>query len=201
MGSIADYACLSFFPNKLITAGGGGMVLTRREEDRLKIRYWANQAKDDALYTAHNEIGFNYRLTNIQAAIGVAQAKTLPARVQRKREIRDNYARAFQAFSGIRMQPERVEAKSACWLSAVEINVDEFGIDAGSVVQSLRSKGIEAHPAYQPLHHSKAHSGSTSWDCDSAEQVVSQSICLPSSLTITEHDQEFVIETVLAARK
>ncbi len=199
-GSMADFACLSFFPNKLITAAGGGMVLTRLEKDQKKIRYWANQAKDDALLTAHDEIGFNYRLTNIQAAIGVAQAETLLARVKRKQEIRRIYAEAFEGVLGIRMQPERHDAVSANWLSCVEIKAEEFGKDALSVVRSLRERGIEAHPGYQPLHLSKAHQGSQFWDCNSAEQMVKESICLPCSLVLTKEDQQFVIDQVLASR-
>ena len=196
-GSLGDIACMSFFPNKLITAAGGGMVLTQDADVAKKVRYWINQAKDDALTTSHHEIGYNYRLSNLQAAVGTAQVDQVPSRIERKTEIYRFYESTFAKVAGIDMQPQNPDVESAFWMSCIEIDEKVFGESAAVVVQRLRDAGIEAHPAYEPLHLSPAHAGAPSFDCASSEELVRRSICLPCSYVMTDEEQTFVVNTVL----
>lgn len=196
-GSLGDIACMSFFPNKLITAAGGGMVLTQDAEAARKVRYWINQAKDDALTTSHHEIGFNYRLSNLQAAVGTAQVDQVPERIARKTEIYRAYEMAFDNTPGIVMQPQNPDVESAFWMTCIEVDAEVFAESAASIVLRLREAGVEAHPAYEPLHLSPAHSGAPSFDCESSEELVKRSICLPCSYVMTEAEQNFVVDTVL----
>ncbi len=131
-------ACLSFNGNKIITTGGGGMMVTDNPEFAARARYLTTQAKDDPLEYIHNEMGFNYRLTNLQAALGVAQMEVLDEYVARKRRIAERYQKAFADRPGIRMLTEADWAFSTYWLSTVLIDEHEAGAEQPRVAAASR---------------------------------------------------------------
>src|SRR5262249_14405074 len=115
VGHLGDLACLSFNGNKLVTAGGGGMLVTDDAKWARRAKYLTTQAKDDDLEFVHNEVGYNYRLTNLQAAVGLAQIERLSEFVARKRCIAEAYAQAFESVPGITPMREAPWASSAFW--------------------------------------------------------------------------------------
>ena len=142
IGNTADIACVSFNGNKTITCGGGGMILTNRREDADRARYLTTQAKDDAVEYIHNEIGFNYRMTNVLAAIGLAQLEQLDGFVNRRREIAAFY-RTQLSLPGMTWHTDAPGARSTSWLSTVLIDPLQTGITAVQLRDQLQQARIQ----------------------------------------------------------
>ena len=182
---------LSFNGNKLITTGGGGMVLTDDKELADRIRYLTTQAKDDPEEYVHGEVGYNYRLTNIQAALGLAQMERLGEYVARKKAIASRYKAAFLHLPGIEPMAEAQGVESASWLYTVKT-----AENSRPLMKALAGEGIQTRPLWQPLHLSPAQSGSPQNDCPVAEELYRRCLSLPSSVGLSEKDQDRVIEAV-----
>jgi len=197
VGSLGDIACLSFNGNKIITTGGGGMIVTDNEVWARRARYLTTQAKDDPMEYIHNEIGYNYRLTNIQAAMGVAQLEQLNDYITAKRRIAFTYSQAFSELPGIVPMQEAEWAFSTFWMYTVLVNPEECSIDSRVLLQKLDKKGIQTRPLWQPIHLSPAYAGCQSYHCDVAEQLNRNALSLPSSVGLTASDQQRVIEAML----
>lgn len=189
VGTLGDIACFSFNGNKIITTGGGGMIVTDNEAWAEKARYLTTQAKDDPLEYVHNEVGYNYRLTNIQAAMGVAQLEQLDDYIAAKRRIAEGYGDAFGNMAGITPMQEADWAFSIFWMYTALINEENFGLDSRALLKSLQKERIQTRPLWQPLHISPAHVGSLSYQCDVAERLNRQALSLPCSVGLTENQQ------------
>jgi perosamine synthetase len=200
VGNLSDIACFSFNGNKIITTGGGGMIVTNDDRLAEKARYLTTQAKDDPVEYVHNEIGYNYRLTNIQAALGCAQMENLDQFVGRKRAIAAKYKQAFRSVDGLTLPEEASWAYSTFWLYTVRVSADNFGVDSRQLMHTLRGCGIQARPLWQPLHLSKAHQGAQQYRIEAAETINREALSLPSSVGLTNDEQDRVIEVVLTAR-
>jgi len=200
VGSLGDIACFSFNGNKVITTGGGGMIVTNNGEWADKARYLTTQAKDDAVEYVHNEIGYNYRLTNIQAALGCAQMEQLDRFVARKREIAARYEKAFRAISGLKFMEEADWAYSSFWLSTVRVAPSSYGLSSRQLMQTLMTSGIQARPLWQPLHLSRAHASAQSYRIEMAETINREALSLPSSVGLTLEEQDRVIDVVVNKR-
>lgn len=197
LGGITAPTCFSFNGNKLLTTGGGGMVTTDDPEQAARIRYLSTQAKDDELRYRHSEVGFNYRLTNVQAAIGRAQLERIDEFVATKRAIAERYTIAFESYEGIEIQREALWAESARWLSTVLLDERLTGGDPTSLSIELDSLGIQTRPLWEPLHRSAAHRGSYHAPCLTAEDIHRRALSLPSSTDLSDLDQIRVIETLV----
>jgi len=201
VGHIGDIACFSFNGNKLITTGGGGMIATDNEEWARTANHLTTQAKDDALEYVHSEIGYNYRLTNIQAAVGVAQMERLDSYIEAKRRIAAIYSKAFRPVAGITPLQEAAWARSACWMYTVLIDAGEFGMSSRRLLRELDESGIQTRPLWQPLHLSKAHAGSTATDCSVAEQLNRCALSLPCSVGLAPASQQRVIDRIVGIQR
>lgn len=199
VGALGDAGCFSFNGNKLITTGGGGMIVTAREAWAQRARFLTTQAKDDAVEYIHSEVGFNYRLTNVQAAIGVAQMEQLDAYIARKREIARTYVEAFADADGIEPMREAAWAESVWWLFTVRIDEARFGMDSRALLRALQAENIQTRPLWQPLHLSAAHSGAWAEPCPVAERLNLECLSLPCSVGLTDAQQARVIDAVLRA--
>ncbi len=199
VGNLAQGAICSFFGNKTITAAGGGMFLTNNGDWAARARYLSNQAKDNRLETSHNEIGYNYRLTNLQAAIGCAQANRLGKYVERKREIAFQYAEELAETDGIEVILESTNAASAFWETTVKVNEKKFGINARQLVRELEIAGVESLPVYEPMHRSRAHFGAEVVGGDVADRMHEIGLSLPSSVGLTSSQQSSVITAIRSA--
>jgi perosamine synthetase len=196
LGSQSAIACFSFNGNKLITTGGGGMIVTSNDAWAEHARYLTTQAKDDPFEYVHNEVGFNYRLTNIQAALGCAQMEQIESFVDRKREIAATYNRELQNVRGVGFMQEAPWAFSAAWLYTIRIDEQEYGIDSRALLKQLNQNGVQSRPLWQPMHHSPAHKDSPSFKVEIADAVHRDAVSLPSSVGLTELDQERVISAI-----
>lgn len=198
VGSLADVACLSFNGNKLITTGGGGLLVTDREDWADRARYLSTQAKDDPIEYIHGDLGYNYRLTNVQAAIGCAQLEQIDSMLTRKRSIYERYAERLASLPGIQIIPEAPWATHACWLSTVLVDESGFGMDSRALLQQLGSAGIQTRPLWQPLHQSSPHASSPHHGGAVADRFWREGLSLPSSVGLTGETQDRVIEALSA---
>lgn len=200
VGSLARIGCFSFHGNKLITAGGGGMIVTNDEALARRARYLINQAKDDPVETLHKSVGYNYRMTNLHGAIGSAQFDRIETHIAAKRRIAARYRAAFAGIPGIAMVAETPDSFYTYWLSTVFVDEARFGVNARQLMARLRQQGIEALPLYQPLHLSEAHAGAWAVGGEVAERAAEMALSLPSSVGLTDDDQARVIDAVLGRR-
>jgi perosamine synthetase len=195
-GAIGDIACFSFNGNKIITTGGGGMLVTDRQDWAEKARYLTTQAKDDRLEFIHNEIGYNYRLTNVQAAMGVAQLEHLEEFIVTKRHIARIYDDAFRDVAGLTLLPEAPWAYSIKWMYTMLVDEDVYGMDSRALLSRLQENRVESRPLWQPAHLSPAHSEAYAMPCPVAERLKRQAISLPCSVGLTANQQQRVIDLV-----
>jgi perosamine synthetase len=198
VGHLGDIACFSFNGNKLITTGGGGMMVTDNEEWAAKAKHLTTQAKDDPLEYVHSEIGYNYRLTNIQAAMGVAQMEQLDDYIEAKRLIAAHYADGLSAIRGVGLMSEARWARSTFWLYTILLDEDELSMGSRDLMYALGERKIQTRPLWQPIHLSQAHSGSYATDCSVAEGLNRQALSLPCSVGLTSDAQQRVIEEIKA---
>ena len=196
LGSQSAIACFSFNGNKIITTGGGGMIVTGNDAWAERARYLTVQAKDDPFEYVHNEVGYNYRLTNIQAALGCAQMEQIESFVNRKREIAATYNRELQNVRGVSFMKEAPWAFSTSWLYTIRIDEREYGIDSRTLLKQLNQNGVQSRPLWQPLHHSPAHKNSQSFNIEIADAVHRDAVSLPCSAGLTGLDQERVISAI-----
>jgi len=196
VGQLGNIGCFSFNGNKIITTGGGGMIVTDNEAWARKARYLTTQAKDDPVEYVHNEIGYNYRLTNIQAAMGCAQLEQLSKFISTKRRLATAYSTALGRVSGITPMEEAPWAFSIYWMYTVLVDELLYGINSRTLQKQLREANIQTRPLWQPLHLSMAHKDSQSHFCETAERLHQKAISLPCSVGLSPEALEYIV-TVL----
>jgi perosamine synthetase len=196
VGNLGHIACLSFNGNKLITTGGGGMLVTNDVRWALRARHLSTQAKQDVVEYVHDEIGFNFRLTNIQAALGVAQMERIEAHIAAKRAIAAQYAAALRQVAGLSSMAEAAHAFSVYWLYTVLVDEAVFGMDSRRLMHGLEAEGIQTRPLWQPLHRSPAHADQATSACPVSEMLNRRALSLPSSVGLEPTDQQRVIRAI-----
>ena len=194
LGSIGHVGVFSFNGNKIITTGGGGMLVTNNAEWAARARYLTTQAKDDPTEYVHNSVGYNYRLTNLLAAMGCAQMEQLDKFVEAKRQIARRYQESFASLAGIRLPEEADWAFSTFWMYTLLIDENRSGIGSRELLRKLAARKIQARPLWQPIHRSPAHNPSGSPPCPNSDALHSQAISLPCSVGLTHSAQDRVIE-------
>lgn len=196
VGAGTALSCFSFNGNKILTTGGGGMLVTDDEDLANRARYLSTQAKDDELGYVHGEVGYNYRLTNVQAAIGCAQLEQLDRFVERKRQVAHRYRDALGDIKGVVHMPEARWADSTFWLYTIRLDPEVTGVTPDTVIGMLASELIQARPLWQPMHLSPVYQGSFHMPCPNAEAVHATAISIPCSTNITDEEQNRVIRTI-----
>ena len=200
-GALGDIGCFSYNGNKLITTGGGGMIVTANPEWAKRAKYLTTQAKDDPLEYVHHEIGFNYRLTNVLAAIGVAQMEQLNEYIAIKKNIAHTYFAGLADVSGITAMPQAEWADSSFWLFTIKIDPLQFGMDSRALLKVLDEQQIQSRPLWQPLHLSKAHAGAPVMGGAVAEALNRDCLSLPCSVGLTSEQQQRVIAAIRGAQR
>ncbi|MFC1735596.1 LegC family aminotransferase [Candidatus Hydrogenedentota bacterium] len=195
-GGMGDAGCFSFNGNKLITTGGGGMITTNNSDWARRAKYLTTQAKDDPIEYIHGEIGYNYRPTNIQAAMGCAQMEKLDEYIAAKRRIAQTYATAFEGVPGISPMKESNDAFSVYWMYTVLVDREKYGMDSRELLRLFGESNIQTRPLWQPLHMSPAHLSCQSYHCDAAERLHRDALSLPCSVGLTEEQQDGVISVI-----
>lgn len=205
VGTIGDYGCLSFNGNKMITAGGtGGMLICRSEDEAIRAAFIASQAKEPVPWYEHKEVGYNYRMANMNAAFGCGQMEYIEERITNKRKIWNRYNKAFKENGcGISMTPGiRLEASSGvAWLSCAHID-PETKIKPGYMIEELKKLNIEARRIWKPLHRQpifqncRRFSASYNGFIYVSDYHFLTGICLPSDTRMTNEEQDYVIEAI-----
>lgn len=201
IGSKSDVACFSFNGNKIITTGGGGMLVTNNASWAERARYLTTQAKDDPVEYIHNAVGYNYRLTNIQAALGVAQMEQLDAFVAAKRRIAERYRSALAGIPGIRVPQEAPWAQSTYWLYTIGVDPKTFGMTSRELLKMLTSDLIASRPLWHPLHSLPPFVGCTAHRVAVADEWYASGLSIPCSVGLSEEDQHRVCEAIRHAAR
>jgi pyridoxal phosphate-dependent aminotransferase EpsN len=195
-GSFGAMSVFSFNGNKIITTSGGGMLLSSRKEWIDKARFLATQARDPAPHYQHSEIGFNYRLSNLLAAVGRGQLRVLDQRVARRREINALYRKLLGDLPGLEFMPEASYGTANCWLTCLTIDPAKFGSDREAIRVKLEKENIEARPVWKPMHLQPVFSGSRVRGGSVSEALFDRGLCLPSGSSMTDADVGRVVEVV-----
>ena len=183
----ADLSILSFNGNKTITTGGGGMLFGRDANIIERCRHLSSTARVNADYE-HDAVAFNYRMTNVQAAVGLAQMERADEFIERKREVRDFYNRSLCGDERIKTFPVLQDHKDPCWLSGVTLD----GINVDQVIAKLSADGVQARRFYRPVHMQEPYANAPNFLDSSAEAVWPGVITLPCSAGIKDEELEFV---------
>ena len=192
-GSIGLVGCLSFNGNKIITSGGGGMVITNDESIANKVKYLSTQANNDSLQYVHNEIGFNYRLTNIQAAVGVAQLEKLDDFVFKKNQINNYYKSELKSIDALKINPSPEYSSNNHWMTSIFLKntFDEKLRD--SIMNKLGEIGIQTRPMWHLCHLQKPYIKKQSYKIENALDIQMKTINVPSSTGISEEQLSEVV--------
>ncbi len=194
-GTIGSIGCLSFNANKIMTTGGGGMIITDDDYIAEKAHYLVSQAKDDPLRYIHNEVGYNYRLTNLHAAIGVSQISRLQDFLKRKKDIYKKYVEELNKIDGLEMALLPKYSNNNHWLSILQIS-KKYPLTTEELIENLNNKGIQVRPVWHLNHLQKHLKHYESYKIEKASKLVNMSICLPSSSNLNEIDLNFVINSL-----
>ena len=193
-GTIGKLGCISFNGNKIITTGGGGMILTDDKDLSVKAKYLTTQAKDDPIRYVHDEIGYNFRLTNIQAALGVAQLEQLPTILKRKKEIYEFYQSAIENIEGLFLSKVPEYADNNHWLNLLQIDSKVYGDNRESLMKRLKEKGIQTRPVWKLNHLQIPYKNYQSYRIENANSLVEDSLCLPSSTNLNEFETNKIMD-------
>lgn len=196
VGTLGDIACFSFNGNKIITTGGGGMIVTDNEAWASKAKYLTTQAKDDPVEFVHHEIGYNYGLTNIQAAVGVAQMEHLEEYISIKREIATRYAAGLADVVGITPMKEAPWASSTYWLYTILVDPSRSGVDSRTLQHALARRNIQTRPLWMPCHKQRPYRNCQAYKIEVAERLYREGLSLPCSVGLHETDLQRIIATL-----
>ena len=198
-GSFGAGAILSFNGNKIITTSGGGALVTDRGDWADRARFLATQAREPALHYEHTELGYNYRLSNILAALGRSQLADLDRRVSIRRSHNQAYRAALAGVPGLEFMPEIEGGQSTFWLTAFTLDPSQTRVDAQGVIKVLENDNIEARPIWKPMHLQPLYRDCRVVGGSVAERLFRNGVCLPSGSTLDAKDRERIIAVILDA--
>ena len=187
-GTVGDIGCYSFNGNKIITTGGGGMIVTNDRQYAQEAGYLSTQAKDDPLRYVHGAVGYNYRLTNIQAALGVAQLEKLPEFIGRKRKNYALYKERIAAIDGLQLADVPDYASQNCWFYSLWIERSVYGMGRDELMEHLAKSGVQARPVWELNHRQKMFREFRSHKTENAARLWERTLNLPCSTNLTEED-------------
>lgn len=198
-GTLGDVGVYSFNGNKIITGSSGGLLISPDAEKVRKARHWSTQARDPGLDYRHSELGYNYRMSNVVAAIARGQFRVLEERVRQRRAVAFRYRDAFSDLPGIELMPQAEFGRHTNWLSCFLIDEARFGISRNRLIEILDAANVEARPVWKPMHAQKLYEGAEVIGGAVAEDLNLRGICLPSSSSLSGEEQSFVIDRVREA--
>jgi dTDP-4-amino-4,6-dideoxygalactose transaminase len=200
-GSFGACAAFSFNGNKIITTSGGGMLVSHRRDVAERARHLSTQARQPAAHYEHHDVGYNYRLSNLLAAVGRGQLARLDDKVARRREINATYRAALAGAEGITFMPEAGYGRSNAWLTCLTIDPVRFGVDRETVRLHLEDRNIESRPVWKPMHLQPVFRERTFRGAGVAESLFQDGLCLPSGSSLTAEQQSRVIDSIDEARR
>ena len=200
-GTIGDIGVLSFNANKIITTGGGGMVVGDNEELVEKVRFLSSQAKKDTLYFIHDEIGYNYRMLNLQAALGTSQIDQLESFIETKIKNYKIYKEELEKIEGLEILPFVEGIRANHWFYSLKIDKEKYGIGRDELLQKLVDAGIQTRPIWGLIHQQKPYSACQNYKIEKALYYYDRILNLPCSSNLTEKEVYQVIEKIKEFKK
>lgn len=195
-GSLGDVAAFSLNGNKIVTASGGGVLVARRAEWVEKARHWATQAREPGAAYHHVEVGHNYRMSNVLAAIGRGQLEVLDERVRQRRAVAFRYRDAFADLPGLALMPQAPYGLHTNWLSCFLVDEAELGATRDDLLAALAAADVEARPLWKPMHLQPLYRACDRYGGEVAERLFARGLCLPSSSSLSPEAQERVVDAV-----
>ena len=195
-GTIGDIGVLSFNANKIITTGGGGMVVGDNEEVVEKVRFLSSQAKKDTLYFIHDEIGYNYRMLNLQAALGTSQIDQLESFIETKIKNYKIYKEELEKIEGLEILPFVEGIRANHWFYSLKIDKEKYGIGRDELLQKLVDAGIQTRPIWGLIHQQKPYSACQNYKIEKALYYYDRILNLPCSSNLTEKEVYQVIQKI-----
>jgi pyridoxal phosphate-dependent aminotransferase EpsN len=196
-GTFGRIGIYSFNGNKIITTSGGGMLVADDPKLTEKARFLATQARDNAPHYQHSELGYNYRLSNVLAAIGRGQLQVLKDRVAARRRNFSVYNKHLGEIPGLEFMPEAPYGKGTRWLSCLTVDRNRFGADREQIRLALGERQIESRPVWKPLHLQPVFSGCECIGGEVAEDLFKRGLCLPSGSNLANEDLKRVINAII----
>ena len=200
-GTIGDIGVLSFNANKIITTGGGGMVVGDNEELVEKVRFLSSQAKKDTLYFIHDEIGYNYRMLNLQAALGTSQIDQLESFIETKIKNYNIYKEELEKIEGLEILPFEKGIRANHWFYSLKIDKEKYGIGRDELLQKLVDAGIQTRPIWGLIYQQKPYTVYQNYEIEKALYYYDRILNLPCSSNLTEKEVYQVIEKIREFRK
>jgi dTDP-4-amino-4,6-dideoxygalactose transaminase len=197
-GSFGAISVFSFNGNKIITTSGGGMLLSDDEAKVERARYLSTQARQPAVHYEHTEIGFNYRMSNLLAAVGCAQLEEIDTKVARRREINDEYRTGLSELPGLSFPTFATGNGSNHWLTLVQLDPTTAAVAPHDLCRRLETVDIEARPTWKPMHQQEVYRSAPMRGGPVADHIFATGVCLPSGSSLTDEDQRRVIDAVRA---
>lgn len=197
-GTFGTYGALSFNGNKMITTSGGGALICPNEESARRVKFYATQARENFPYYQHEQIGYNYRLSNISAGIGRGQMYVLDEHIARRRAIHALYVEKLKNTPGITvMQPRsNVDLHPNYWLSTILVNPQEAGFTYQELSARLTAADIESRPLWKPMHLQPVFAKAPAYVNGVSETLFAQGLCLPSGPMVTDEDVDRIVEII-----
>lgn len=197
-GTFGTYGALSFNGNKMITTSGGGALICPDEESARRVKFYATQARENFPYYQHEQIGYNYRLSNISAGIGRGQMYVLNEHIARRRAIHELYVEKLKNTPGITvMQPRsNVDLHPNYWLSTILVNPQEAGFTYQELSARLTAADIEIRPLWKPMHLQPVFAKAPAYVNGMSEALFAQGLCLPSGPMVTDEDVDRIVEII-----
>lgn len=193
-GTIGHFGCFSFNGNKIITTGGGGAATANDPQKLEHIRFLSTQAKTDPHYYIHDEIGYNYRMTNLQAALGVAQMEELPEFIKRKQQNYNKYKKLFDGFEYCKLMPFRAGTDSNKWFYSVNIDRSKISATMRDIITRLHDKGIETRAIWGLINQQKPYEKEVAYMLEKAPYYADRILNIPSSTQITQEEIMYVAD-------
>jgi pyridoxal phosphate-dependent aminotransferase EpsN len=199
-GSFGVMGIFSFNGNKIITTSGGGMLVSSDPEYVRRAKFLSTQARDKAPHYQHSQIGYNYRMSNLLAAVGRGQLARLSGKIRGREKIGAYYRAGLAGTAGIEFMPVSAEGKPNSWLTVVLIDPRAFGSDRESVRLALEAENIESRPVWKPMHLQPVFAGCGVRGGGVSEEIFENGLCLPSGNGLATSDQERIIEVIRRVR-
>ncbi len=200
-GTIGNFGCYSFNGNKIITTGGGGAITADSAEEVAHLQYLSTQAKNDPHYYIHDEIGFNYRMTNLQAALGVAQMEELPEFITRKQNNYNEYKKLFEGFEFADLMPFRANTSSNKWFYSLKINRNRIKASMREIITALEKKGIQTRAIWGLINEQKPYKDFIAYQIEKAKMFSECILNIPSSTQITKEEIKTVANEIKSLLK
>jgi dTDP-4-amino-4,6-dideoxygalactose transaminase len=195
-GAFGRLAVFSFNGNKIITTSGGGMVVTDEPDLASRIRHLATQARQPVAHYEHTEVGYNYRLSNLLAALGRGQLSTLDRRVDVRRAINQHYRSALGLHAGVGFMPEHPRSRSTSWLTCITLDPAHIAASPEQVRLALERHDIEARPVWKPMHLQPVFAHADRVTTGFSDTTFARGLCLPSGTQMTRTEQDSVIDII-----